>query len=167
MQARQVLMQQFPDMEVLGTGYPVPPHKVRDRVQTRSLTLQGQKLHLLQGWMVLVEGSDVCLEHLCNQHNPPDMCLGVPQAFMAKVMTVAQYGSIGLLLGGEQLFPALGMPVPELYQQYRDKRMGIVLGIWLLGNALQNQLVSTGAFEVYYDGERVSCQIPLLVHAKF
>ncbi|BDA44855.1 probable thioredoxin reductase-like selenoprotein T [Coccomyxa sp. Obi] len=90
-------------MEVLGTAYPVPPHK----------------------------------------------------AFMAKVMMVAQYGSIGLLLGGEQLFAALGMPVPELYQQYRDKRTGIVLGIWLLGNALQNQLVSTGAFEVYYDGERV------------
>ena len=90
------------------------------------------------------------------------MCPGVAQAFVAKVMMVAQYGSIGLLLGGEQLFAALGMPIPELYQQYRDKRMGIVMGIWLLGNALQNQLVSTGAFEVYYDGNRVSAQ---LLHA--
>ncbi|EIE21618.1 hypothetical protein COCSUDRAFT_56825 [Coccomyxa subellipsoidea C-169] len=76
-------------------------------------------------------------------------------AFMSKVVAVAQYGSIGVLLGGEQLFGALGVPVPELYQQYKDKRTGIVMGVWLLGNALQNQLVSTGAFEVYYDGQRV------------
>lgn len=28
MQARQVLAQQFPGMEVLGSAYPVPAHKV-------------------------------------------------------------------------------------------------------------------------------------------
>ena len=85
-----------------------------------------------------------------------DLGLSGLQAFMSKVVAVAQYGSIGVLLGGEQLFGALGVPVPELYQQYKDKRTGIVMGVWLLGNALQNQLVSTGAFEVYYDGQRVS-----------
>ncbi|KAK9908239.1 hypothetical protein WJX75_004669 [Coccomyxa subellipsoidea] len=77
------------------------------------------------------------------------------KAFMSKVVMVAQYGTIGALLGGEQLFAALGVPVPELYQQYKDKKTGIVMGVWLLGNALQNQLISTGAFEVFYDGERV------------
>lgn len=90
--------------------------------------------------------------------------LGVFQAFLGKVLSVAQYGSIGLLLGGEQLFGAMGWPVPEIYQQYKDKRTGIVMGIWLLGNAIQNGLTSTGAFEVFYDGERVSNTLAILPH---
>jgi hypothetical protein len=77
------------------------------------------------------------------------------QALLAKALTTAQFGAIGFILAGEQLCRFLGVPVPQLYYQYREKRSGVVLAIWFLGNALHNQLTATGAFEVYYDGSLV------------
>lgn len=35
-------------------------------------------------------------------------------------------------------------------------RFGTGVGVWFVGNMLTNQLISTGAFEVYYDGRLVS-----------
>ena len=67
------------------------------------------------------------------------------QAVLSKVVTVAQLGGIGIMLGGEQLFAALGLEAPQLYQQYKDKKFGVIMGCWFLGNALQNQLLATGA----------------------
>jgi hypothetical protein len=78
------------------------------------------------------------------------------QAVLSKVLTACQLGSIGVMLGGEQLFGWLGMAPPELYMRYKDKKGAVIMGIWFLGNALQNSLTATGAFEVYYNGELVS-----------
>lgn len=48
------------------------------------------------------------------------------------------------------------MEPPELYQQsVAQNKFGYCMGIWLLGNAVNNGLMSTGAFEVYYDGSLV------------
>ncbi len=66
-----------------------------------------------------------------------------------------QFGGIAVVLGGDRIFPALGMEMPQVLAQMREKKMGVVMGIWLLGNALQNQLSATGAFEVYFDGKQV------------
>ena len=49
------------------------------------------------------------------------------------------------MLGGEQLFAALGLEAPQLYHQYKEKKFGVIMGCWFLGNALQNQLLATGA----------------------
>ena len=68
------------------------------------------------------------------------------QAVLSKVVTVAQLGAIGIMLGGEQLFAALGLEAPQLYHQYKDKKFGVIMGCWFLGNALQNQLSATGAY---------------------
>ena len=66
-----------------------------------------------------------------------------------------QFGGIAVVLAGDKIFPALGMEVPQMLAQLREKKMGAVMGIWLLGNAAQNQLTATGAFEVYFDGKQV------------
>ena len=66
-----------------------------------------------------------------------------------------QFGGIAVVLGGDKIFPALGMEMPQVLVQMREKKMGVVMGIYLLGNALQNQLSATGAFEVFYDGKQV------------
>ncbi len=66
-----------------------------------------------------------------------------------------QFGGIAVVLGGDRIFPALGMEMPQVLAQMHEKKMGVVMGIWLLGNALQNQLSATGAFEVYFDGKQV------------
>ena len=66
------------------------------------------------------------------------------KAVLSKVVTVAQLGGIGIMLGGEQLFAALGLEAPQLYHQYKEKKFGVIMGCWFLGNALQNQLLATG-----------------------
>lgn len=40
-------------------------------------------------------------------------------------------------------------------QALRDKRFGIIAGVWLGGGMMQNALTQTGAFEVFYDGKLV------------
>lgn len=35
-------------------------------------------------------------------------------------------------------------------------RFGAGIGVWFAGNFFTNQLISTGAFEIYYDGQLVS-----------
>ena len=78
------------------------------------------------------------------------------QAALARVVMALQFGGIAAVLAGDKIFPALGMEMPQLLAQLQEKRMGVVMGIWLLGNAAQNQLTSTGAFEVFYDGKKVN-----------
>lgn len=41
-------------------------------------------------------------------------------------------------------------------------RFGTGVGVWFVGNFITNQLISTGAFEVYYDGELVGARPPYL-----
>ncbi len=59
---------------------------------------------------------------------------------------------------GDQLFAYLGMEPPALYVANRERRVGVCLGAWLLGNAAHNALTATGAFEVFYDGRLVRAQ---------
>lgn len=47
------------------------------------------------------------------------------------------------------------MRPPAIYEQYRDKKMGVIVGVWILGNMIQNGLTQTGAFEIYSNGELV------------
>ncbi|CAK0784128.1 hypothetical protein CVIRNUC_007331 [Coccomyxa viridis] len=81
------------------------------------------------------------------------------KALLAQVVMGLQFGGIAAVLAGDKIFPALGMEMPQLLAQMQEKRMGVVMGIWLLGNAAQNQLTSTGAFEVFYDGKKMHSKL--------
>jgi hypothetical protein len=49
------------------------------------------------------------------------------------------------------------MSAPCRYQaNVAANRFGAGIGVWLVGNMVSNQLISTGAFEVYFDGQLVS-----------
>jgi len=87
-------------------------------------------------------------------------------------------GAIAAALGGEALFPALGMAVPDFVKSMQASKLQTCAIAWFLGNtgalrcwlcvawlerrwregrvantgAVQQNLISTGAFEVYYDG---------------
>jgi hypothetical protein len=57
---------------------------------------------------------------------------------------------------GDKIFPILGMDAPAVYEQsVAQNKFGYGMGIWFLGNAINNSLMSTGAFEIYYDGNLV------------
>lgn len=72
---------------------------------------------------------------------------------LAKGVGAAQLAVFAGAFAGEQLAPNL-LPA-ETWAMLREKRGVILMGTWFLGNTLRNGLTSTGAFEVYYNGQRV------------
>ncbi|KAL2559057.1 SelT-like protein [Forsythia ovata] len=63
---------------------------------------------------------------------------------------------IGIIVVGEQIFPRLGFaPPPPWYYSLRANKFGSMASTWLLGNFLQSFLQSSGAFELYCNGELV------------
>lgn len=81
------------------------------------------------------------------------------QAVLGKAVLAAQLALIGIVVFGDQLFAALGMPVPDLYNQVKDKKFMVGMATWFLGNMLQSSLHSTGAFEIFFNGTQVyECQ---------
>ena len=81
------------------------------------------------------------------------LCL---QELLCKLVFLAQLAVSAVALAGDAIFRALNMPPPAIYLEYREKKMGVLVGVWILGNMVQNALTQTGAFEVYSAGELVS-----------
>lgn len=92
-------------------------------------------------------GIDVILSN-----HPPTL----PKRLLGKVVPVVQVGVIAIIMAGEHIFPRLGyMAPPPWYFSLRSNRFGAIASTWLLGNVLQNYLQSSGAFEVYCNGDLV------------
>lgn len=84
----------------------------------------------------------------------------LPKRLLSKVVPVVQMGVIGVVVAGEQIFPMLGFVAPPpWYYNLRANRFGTIASTWLLGNAFQSFLQSSGAFEVYFNGELVGAFI--------
>lgn len=79
----------------------------------------------------------------------------LPKRVLSKVVPVVQFGIIGTIMAGEQIFPRLGMAPPPWYYSLRANRFGSIASTWLFGNFIQSFLQSSGAFEVYCNGEMV------------
>eukprot|EP00891_Asterochloris_glomerata_P004661 jgi/Astpho2/4661/Aster-00225 len=77
------------------------------------------------------------------------------EALGARAVQILQYILMAVVMFGDHIFPVLGVQPPALYQQVKDKKFGVIMGAWLIGNMLNNSLKSTGAFEVYYNGQQV------------
>ena len=103
----------------------------------------------------------VQVQDFVQQHFPGTEVLGVTypvathKVLLARGVLVVQLGIAAIALAGEQIFQALNVPPPQLYLQYKDKKGAILLGTWFIGNMFQNSLLSTGAFEVYSNGQQV------------
>ncbi|XP_010253762.1 PREDICTED: selT-like protein [Nelumbo nucifera] len=79
-----------------------------------------------------------------------------PKRLLSKLVPVVQVGVIGIVMAGEQIFPRLGyMTPPPWYFSMRANRFGTIASTWLFGNFVQSFLQSSGAFEVYCNGELV------------
>ncbi|XP_009769442.1 selT-like protein [Nicotiana tabacum] len=90
--------------------------------------------------------------HVVLANYPPPL----PKRLLSKVVPVFQFGVIGLVMGGEQIFPRLGFAVPPpWFYHLRANRFGTMATTWLLGNFFQSMLQSSGAFEVYCNGELI------------
>ncbi|KAI9085084.1 hypothetical protein K1719_032900 [Acacia pycnantha] len=78
----------------------------------------------------------------------------ITKRMLSKVIPVVQLGIIVLIVAGEQIFPKLGITAPpSWYYSLRANRFGSMVSTWLLGNFVQSFLQSSGAFEVFCNGE--------------
>eukprot|EP01018_Ginkgo_biloba_P007941 Gb_36844 [translate_table: standard] len=92
-------------------------------------------------------GIDVVLSN----YPPP-----LPKRMISKLVPGLQIGSVVLVVAGDHIFPRLGFTAPPpWYYSLKQKRFAVVATTWLLGNALQSFLQSTGAFEVQCNGDLV------------
>ncbi|KAE8039283.1 hypothetical protein FH972_011711 [Carpinus fangiana] len=83
---------------------------------------------------------------------PPSL----PKRLLAKVVPFFQMGAVAIVVAGEHIFPMLGvMAPPAWYYSLRANKFGTIATFWLLGNAAQSFLQSSGAFEVYLNDELV------------
>ncbi|KAJ6844473.1 selT-like protein [Iris pallida] len=98
----------------------------------------------------MLEASFPGIDVILSNHPPT-----LPKRLLSKLVPVVQFGVIGIVMGGEHIFPRLGMAPPAWYFSLRTNRFGAMATTWLLGNFVQSFLQSSGAFEVYWNGDLV------------
>lgn len=59
------------------------------------------------------------------------------------------------MLTGTKVFDLFGVPVPAWYSGLQESKMMTIVGIFFLGNMVESSLLSSGAFEVAFNGEKV------------
>jgi thioredoxin reductase-like selenoprotein T len=89
--------------------------------------------------------------HVILENYPPPF----PKRALSKAVPLLQVGAMATLMAGDQIFPRFGMVPPPWYYSLRANRFGTMASIWLFGNLAQSSLQSSGAFEVYYNGQLV------------
>eukprot|EP00038_Savillea_parva_P031119 m.82969 g.82969 ORF g.82969 m.82969 type:complete len:95 (-) comp9509_c1_seq2:152-436(-) len=60
-----------------------------------------------------------------------------------------------LILGGDPVFEALGMPVPDLILNARESQFSSIMLVMFVGNTISHNLLNSGAFEVEYNNQPV------------
>lgn len=60
---------------------------------------------------------------------------------------------VALALGGDSIFAMIGLQHPRFYTEYiKPNKVQSCLIAWIAGNLIGGNLMSTGAFEIFYDG---------------
>jgi len=78
-----------------------------------------------------------------------------PRPQLYQLVQLAYMSCIALLLFGNYIFPVLGIPPPQIYYDVQANKLAWVFGIYFVGNTICNSLLSSGAFEVTYQGQVV------------
>lgn len=73
---------------------------------------------------------------------------------LASLGSFVQIGGVAVTLGGSIIFDRLGFPEPFFVPALRRNPMFTILGLSMV-NSMLGSLATTGAFEVYIDGELV------------
>ena len=76
---------------------------------------------------------------------------------LATLLTIVQWSGILLVFAGTSIFEQLGVPVPNAVASLVDNKF-LLIGVFFIAGQLANKVASSGAFEVYLDGE--------LIHSK-
>jgi|TARA_B110000977_G_scaffold128709_1_gene164249 selT/selW/selH-like putative selenoprotein len=72
----------------------------------------------------------------------------------SKAVNLGTFACIGLTHFGDAISTAFGfVATPEFVTNLQSNKMGSTMGAWFVGNTVSTNLLNTGAFEVFYDGE--------------
>eukprot|EP00745_Piridium_sociabile_P029186 TRINITY_DN47540_c0_g1_i1.p2 TRINITY_DN47540_c0_g1~~TRINITY_DN47540_c0_g1_i1.p2 ORF type:complete len:119 (-),score=20.09 TRINITY_DN47540_c0_g1_i1:187-492(-) len=58
---------------------------------------------------------------------------------------------IGLVVSGMDPFAFLNMPTPGMYTWAKENKLYACLMLFFISNAIEGQMISTGAFEISYN----------------
>jgi len=70
------------------------------------------------------------------------------RATIAQVLSSAKFLFIALVLFGYDPFPAMGMQTPSIFAWAFQNKAYACMMLFFLSNAIEGQMVSTGAFEI-------------------
>ena len=73
---------------------------------------------------------------------------------ISKFTSYLWYAGLALLVIGEHIFKALGMEEPTFYKKMKQNPYVAFIGLFML-NSYGNSMLSTGAFEVTFDGVEI------------
>lgn len=74
---------------------------------------------------------------------------------LAQIVQFGMLGTLGITTLGPQVFGILKMEPPTWHATLAENKMTTCMTAWFVGNTLAQNLIGTGAFEVYYDGQLV------------
>lgn len=63
-----------------------------------------------------------------------------------------------LVVFGESLFHGMGIRPPQWFDLLKNNKMGVLLGLFILNN-IGAQMLATGAFEIYLNGEIIHSKL--------
>jgi len=75
--------------------------------------------------------------------------------FIAKTLFYVRMGILLVMLTGNKVFEVFGVPVPEWYAGIQENKMMAMVGVFFMGNMMESNLLSSGAFEVSVNEEVV------------
>jgi thioredoxin reductase-like selenoprotein T len=77
------------------------------------------------------------------------------KSLLAKAVSYFKWGGFLFMMFGASLFGYLGMAVPAWYENLKAKSWMVTMALMFLGNMVENNLLATGAFEIYVDDKEV------------
>jgi selT/selW/selH-like putative selenoprotein len=75
------------------------------------------------------------------------------KATLAQILSVLKLVLIGFIMSGRNLFTYLNIQTPNAYTWALENKFYACLMLFFISNAVETQLVSTGAFEIYLNGK--------------
>jgi len=73
------------------------------------------------------------------------------RALVAQAMTILKMVAIACIIAGQNPFTWLNMDTPNIYTWALENKFYSVLMIFFISNAIEGQMISTGAFEIIFN----------------
>jgi len=74
---------------------------------------------------------------------------------IASALSFIKFALIGCIVFGINPFEIVGVQTPQIFHWARENTAYSCFMLFFLSNAVENQLISTGAFEITFDGQLI------------